>query len=245
MNGKNQKSIKYTEAHAKVHSHGGPAMLNKLRAAVLGANDGIVSVASVITGVAGASSNQQFILTAGAAALFAGALSMAVGEYVSVSSQRDTQKALLEREKQEIQDYPEEEFEELVENYEKKGLSSTIARQVARELTDIDAFAAHVDVELKIDPDDLNDPWHAAFASALAFFGGAIIPMLAVILSSEDNRIFVVFISVVVALVTTGVLSAIVGGARKVRAVLRVLIGGVLAMAITYGIGSLFGMGVA
>ncbi|HRN97665.1 MAG TPA: VIT family protein [Candidatus Saccharibacteria bacterium] len=244
MNTKKQK-LTHREAHAKAHAHGSVATLNKLRASVLGANDGIVSVASVVAGVAGASSSQLFILTAGVAALSAGALSMAVGEYVSVSSQRDTQRALLESEKDEVENYPKEEFEELVENYKKKGLSGDTALQVARELTDIDAYAAHVDVELRIDPGDLNNPWHAAFASALAFLAGGAIPMLAVVLSGESTRLFAVFVAVIVALVVTGILSASVGGAKKFRAIPRVLIGGVLAMVITYGIGSLLGVGLS
>jgi VIT1/CCC1 family predicted Fe2+/Mn2+ transporter len=241
--GKRTQKLTYAETHARIHSQNDTAALNKLRAAVLGANDGIISVAGVVAGVAGASDNQSFILTAGTAALVAGALSMAAGEYISVSSQRDTQLALLRNEKREIEDFPEEEFNELVDNYKKKGLSDQTAKQVAHELTTKDAYAAHVDVELRIDPNDLNSPWQAASASALAFFVGAIIPMLAILFSNDTNRIVIIFVSVVLALIITGVLSAVVGGARKLRATLRVLIGGIIAMAVTYGVGSLFGTG--
>src|SRR5690242_1583822 len=140
--------------------------LNWLRAGVLGANDGIVSTAGLVVGVAGATTAAGPILTAGIAGLVAGAVSMALGEYVSVSSQRDTERALLEKERGELADFPEEEFEELTELYRAKGLSETTARQVARELTEQDAFAAHADVELHLDPDELTNPWQAAGASA-------------------------------------------------------------------------------
>jgi VIT1/CCC1 family predicted Fe2+/Mn2+ transporter len=216
--------------------------LNWLRAAVLGANDGIVSVSSVIFGVAGASNTKIFILTAGIAALVAGALSMAVGEYVSVSTQRDTEKALLENEKLELEKFPEKELEELVVIYENKGLSRATAEVVAKELTLRDAFAAHVDAELGIDPNELTNPFHAAYASGAAFFAGAIIPILAVIFSPTSLYIPLTFCAVVVALVITGMLSAHVGGANKLKATIRVVFGGIFAMIVTYGIGKLFGV---
>jgi VIT1/CCC1 family predicted Fe2+/Mn2+ transporter len=222
-------------------SHTGTT-LNWLRAAVLGANDGIVSVASIVVGVAGASNSLDFILTAGVAGLVAGALSMGVGEYVSVSTQRDTERALLERERIEIENKPTEELEELVGLYVAKGLSNTTARLVAVELTAHDAFAAHVDAELNLDPDNLINPWHAAYASASAFFFGASIPLVAIILPPDSLRIPVTFGSVVVALLITGTLSAHAGGASRKTAALRVVIGGLLAMLITFGIGKLFGV---
>ena len=216
--------------------------LNWLRAAVLGANDGIVSVASIVVGVAGASNTPGFILTAGVAGLVAGALSMAVGEYVSVSTQRDTERALLEKERWELENQPEAELRELAELYERKGLSHETAHLVAEELTAHDAFAAHVDAELGIDPDGLTNPWHAALASAVSFFSGAIIPLVAILVPPPDIRIPITFISVLFALAITGSLSAHVGGARKTRATIRVLVGGAIAMAVTYGIGKLFGV---
>lgn len=230
--------------HMEANNFKTNSRLNWLRAAVLGANDGIVSVASVIVGVAGATNDKLFILTAGVAALVAGALSMAAGEYVSVSSQRDTEKALLAKERLELETMPEEELEELTQIYEQKGLSRPTAEVVARELTAHDAFAAHVDVELKIDPNDLTNPLHAAYASAAAFFCGAIIPILATLLSSDSKHILATFISVIIALVITGTLSAYVGGANKLRATVRVVVGGILAMIVTFGIGKLFGIAV-
>jgi VIT1/CCC1 family predicted Fe2+/Mn2+ transporter len=229
-------------AHTEVQSNISSGKLNSLRAAVLGANDGIVSVSSVILGVAGASNSTSFIVTAGVAALVAGALSMAVGEYISVSAQRDSEKALLAKERMELDTMPEQELVELTGLYEKKGLSRATAELVAKELTVKDAFAAHVDAELNIDPNNLTNPWHAAVASGAAFFCGAIIPVLAIIIPPAGMRIPATFISVVIALIITGFLSAKVGGAKKLNAVIRVVLGGILAMIITYGIGKIFGV---
>lgn len=216
--------------------------LNWLRAAVLGANDGIVSTASLVVGVAAASSSAKTIVTAGVAGLVAGALSMGVGEYVSVSTQRDTEKALIEKERHELAANPEFEFEELVAIYQAKGLSPETARVVARELADHDEFAAHLDAELGIDPNNLANPWHAAYASALAFLCGAIIPVVIVLLAPASVRILTIFVGVFLALVVTGSVSAYVGGASKAKAIVRVVLGGVLAMAVTFGIGALFGV---
>ncbi len=216
--------------------------LNWLRAAVLGANDGIVSVASIVVGVAGALNSSKFILTAGVAGLIAGAMSMAVGEYVSVSTQRDTEKALLERERIELAENPDEELEELASIYMAKGLSETTARLVAVELSAHDVFAAHVYAELNIDQDNLANPLHAAYASALSFFLGALIPLVAIVLPPASMRIPITFASVIIALIITGTLSAHVGGSNKLTATIRVVLGGMLAMLITFGIGKLFGV---
>ena len=228
--------------HPEQHLSSSGSQLNWLRAAVLGANDGIVSVASIVVGVAGASNVSSFIFTAGVAGLVAGALSMAMGEYVSVSTQRDTEKALLEKERYELEHYPEAELAELATLYKAKGLSDATAQTVAQELTHHDAFAAHVDAELGIDPDDLTDPWHAALASALSFFVGAIIPLVVILVLPQNVRIFGTFTAVVVALAITGSLSAHVGGANKTRATLRVVVGGMLAMLVTFGIGKMVGV---
>jgi len=217
------------------------ARLNWLRAGVLGANDGIVSVAGIVVGVAGATSDRGTILTAGVAGLVAGALSMAAGEYVSVSTQRDTEKALLAKEARELVEMPEEELKELVQIYRDKGLSERLAHEVAVELTERDAFAAHVDAELGLDPDDLTNPWHAALASAVAFTLGALLPLLAVVLPGDSWRVPVTFVAVVLALVVTGLLSASAGDASRRRAVWRNVIGGTLAMAVTYGVGQAVG----
>jgi len=215
--------------------------LNWLRAGVLGANDGIVSTAGLVVGVAGATTATGPILTAGIAGLVAGAVSMALGEYVSVSSQRDTERALLEKERGELAEFPEQEFEELTELYRAKGLSEATARQVARELTDNDAFAAHADVELHLDPDELTNPWQAAGASAVAFTTGSLLPLAAILLPPPGARVPVTFVVVVAALAATGYLSAWLGGARPGRAVLRLVLGGAVAMAVTYGIGAVVG----
>jgi len=215
--------------------------LNWLRAGVLGANDGIVSVAGIVIGVAAATDDRGPIFTAGVAGLAAGALSMALGEYVSVSTQRDTEKALLAKERWELAEKPDEEFEELVGLYQGKGLSPETARTVARELTDHDAFAAHVDVELGIDPDELTNPWHAAISSAISFTIGALLPMLAILLPGPSVRIPITFFAVLVALAITGWISARLGGADPVRATKRVVVGGALAMAVTYAIGRAMG----
>lgn len=218
------------------------AKLNWLRAAVLGANDGIVSTASIIVGVAGASNSLPFILTAGVAGMVAGALSMAVGEYVSVSTQRDSEKAQLAYERYELDNFPEKEERELADIYESKGLSKQTAELVAKELTLRDAFAAHVDAELGIDPNDLTNPMHAAYASGLAFTAGAIIPILAIVLAPAQSRIVFTFIAVMIALTITGFLSAKTTGANKKRAMIRVLLGGLFAMIVTFAIGKIFGV---
>lgn len=218
--------------------------LNWLRAGVLGANDGIVSTAGLVVGVAGATTSTGPILTAGVAGLVAGAVSMALGEYVSVSSQRDTERALLDKERGELAASPEREFEELVWLYEAKGLSEATARQVARELTDKDAFGAHADVELRLDPDELTNPWHASVASATSFTVGSLLPLTAVLLPPPGLRVLVTFVVVVAALAAAGYLSARLGGARTGRAVLRLVLGGAAGMAITYGIGALVGTAV-
>ena len=215
--------------------------MNKLRAAVLGANDGIVSIAGLVVGVAGATNNRAPILTAGLAGIFAGALSMAAGEYVSVSSQRDSEKSLLRREKQELEDSPKAELAELTQIYESKGLSAATAAKVAKELTAKDAYAAHVDAELAIDPDNLVNPWHAAMASAAAFFGGSVLPMLAILIPPAGTRIIITFVSIIIALSLTGALSARFGRSPIRPAIIRVTAGGALAMAVTYAIGRLIG----
>lgn len=227
--------------HGEPHGKGLGQRLNWLRAGVLGANDGIVSTASIVVGVAGATSSAGTILTAGIAGLFAGAMSMAVGEYVSVSTQRDTERAALDLERRELAEMPEEELKELTQMYEEKGLSRELAEQVAVELTKNDALAAHAEVELGIDPDELTSPWHAAFASFVAFTVGAVLPLLAIWLVPPVARIPVTFAAVAVALAVTGSTSAHLGRAPRGGAVWRNVVGGAIAMAVTYGIGSLVG----
>ncbi|MGZ8177982.1 VIT1/CCC1 transporter family protein [Williamsia sp. SKLECPSW1] len=233
-----------TQHGAEPHAAGAASKLNWLRAGVLGANDGIVSVAGIVIGVAAATASREPILTAGIAGLTAGAVSMALGEYVSVSTQRDTEKALLLKERTELDEQPEEEFEELAAIYEAKGLTPETAWQVATELTEKDAFAAHVEAELGIDPDELTNPWHAAFSSAVSFTLGALLPLVAIVLLPLHLRIPLTFVVVALALALTGYVSAVVGDADRRAAVLRVTIGGVIAMAVTYLIGLLVGTAV-
>ena len=224
------------------HEANASSRLNWLRAGVLGANDGIVSTAGVVVGFAGATSNRGAIILAGIAALAAGALSMAAGEYVSVSTQRDSERALLKLERQELADDPDGELAELAEMYEHKGLSHDLARQVAVELTAKDPFAAHADIELGIDPDDLTNPWAAAGASMGAFIVGALLPLLTITFAPENLRTFVTFAAVAVALVLTGWASARLGRSPVPRAIARNVAGGMLAMVITYAIGAVVGL---
>jgi len=222
------------------HAAGIAGRLNWLRAGVLGANDGIVSVAAIIVGVAGATNDIAPILTAGSAALVGGAISMALGEYVSVSSQSDSERALIAKETRELEEMPEEELDELTALYEAKGISHETARRVAEELTAHDALAAHLSAELNIDRDDLVSPWRAALASALAFTVGGVIPFLALLLP-ETIRIPATFVLVLVALALTGALGARLGGSPMLKPTVRVVIGGALALAATFLIGTLLG----
>ncbi len=219
--------------------------LNWLRAGVLGANDGIVSTAGLVVGVAGATSDRTAIMVAGVAGLFAGAMSMAAGEYVSVSTQRDSESALLDKERQELEDMPEVELRELAEIYEHKGLSPELASRVAHELTEHDALRAHADAELGIDPDDLTNPWHAAWASMLAFTVGALLPLLTIVLVPQAARVWVTVLTVALALALTGGVSARMGYSPVAKAVARNVAGGLLAMIVTYGIGLVFGAQIA
>jgi len=229
----------YQAAEAEAGSHNG--RLNGLRAAVLGANDGIVSTAGIVIGVAGATLEPFTILAAGIAGLTAGALSMAVGEYVSVSAQRDTEKALLNKERRELAEMPEEELAELAGLYQAKGLPPALALEVATQLHAHDALAAHAETELGIDPDQLTSPWVAAVSSAVSFTIGSVLPLVAIIFAPTDLKILVTVAAVALALVITGYLSARVGGTPILRAILRNLVGGLLAMGVTYWIGRLVG----
>ncbi|MFV0453076.1 MAG: VIT family protein [Propioniciclava sp.] len=235
-------SLSAAAAHAAAETSSHSPLLNKLRAAVLGANDGIISTAGMVMGVAGATTDSMALLVAGIAAMSAGALSMAVGEYVSVSAQRDTERALLTKERWELENLPEEELAELASLYEAKGLTPDLAREVAAQLTEHDALGAHAEAELGIDPDELVSPWAAAWASMGAFTLGALIPLLAIVMSPPEVRVTATVAAVVVALILTGYISARVGGSRPLTAVVRVVSGGLVAMGVTYAIGSLVGM---
>lgn len=214
--------------------------LNWLRASVLGANDGIVSIAGLVLGVAGATNSATAILMAGIAGIVAGAISMAAGEYVSVSSSKDTEMALLKKEHYQLKNFPEEELKELALIYKQKGLTEKTAQLVANELSKKDVFAAHAHAELNIDPNNLTNPWHAAFASSGAFLAGSMIPLIAIIIPPTSIKVPIAFISVIIALAITGILSAKAGGANVLKATIRVVLGGALAMTVTYFIGKLF-----
>ncbi|MFF9198120.1 VIT family protein [Streptomyces sp. NPDC014779] len=230
-----------TPAHDEAHGGGLGSRLNWLRAAVLGANDGVVSTAGLVVGVAGATDERATLLTAGLAGLLAGSMSMAAGEYVSVSTQRDSEKAALAQERRELREQPEAELAELTGLLARRGLSPEVAREAAVQLTERDALRAHARVELGIDPDELTNPWHAAGASFLAFTAGALLPLLAIVLPPSAHRLWITVASVLAALALTGWASARLGAAPVPRAVLRNVAGGALAMAVTYGAGSLLG----
>jgi VIT1/CCC1 family predicted Fe2+/Mn2+ transporter len=215
--------------------------LNWLRAGVLGANDGIVSVAALVVGVAGATTSSTALLAAGVAGTVGGAISMALGEYVSVSSQSDSQRTLIAKERQELADDPAGELSELTALYEARGLSPETASAVARELTTSDALGAHLEAELGIDEDDVASAPVAAGASALSFTLGALLPFLAILLPPPEIRVPITFVVVLLALALTGFISARVGGSHPLRATVRIVVGGALALAATFTIGSLLG----
>lgn len=212
------------------------AKLNKLRAGVLGANDGIVSVAATVIGVAAATQNTMVIATAGVASVTAGAFSMATGEYISVSTQRDTEAALVDRVEQMKHS---EMLEAISADLVKAGVSRDVALTAASQMAQRDAVEAMSRTE-GIDPDDLVNPWHAAWASFFSFISGAALPLLTILLLPAAARIGATFVAVLVALALTGYVSARLGDADPKRAVLRTMFGGALAMAATYGIGNLF-----
>jgi len=232
----------HTQLEQDTSSH---EKLNWLRAGVLGANDGIVATSGLVIGVAASGASHLAILTAGLAGLAAGALSMAAGEYVSVSTQRDTEKALLAKERWELDTYPVEELEELTSLYQGKGLTRELAEQVAEQLTAHDALAAHAEVELKLDQDVLVNPWHAALASMAAFIIGSALPLLAILLISGPTQIPITVVAAALALALTGWVSAWLGEAKPGLAVARNVLGGLLAMAVTYIIGRLVGTQIA
>ena len=212
-----------------------------LRAAVLGANDGIVSTASLIVGVAAASPDQSSILIAGVAGLVAGAMSMAAGEYVSVSSQSDTERADLETERKALKDSPEAELEELAQIYTGRGVEKELAREVATQLMEHDGLASHARDELGISETVSARPVQAALTSAATFSIGAVLPLTAVAVTPVSSAILIVSITSLLALALLGAISARAGGANAVKAAMRVTLWGALAMAATAGIGALFG----
>ena len=224
--------------------HGG-TRAGLLRAMVLGANDGIISTACLVLGVAAASASRSAILTVGLAGLVAGAASMALGEYISVSSQRDAEDANIAKEKWELANVPERELEELTAIYEHKGLSPDLARQVAVELTAGDALKIHLAEELGISEHSRAQPIEAMIGSAVAFAVGAAVPLISIAIASTSNRIAVTIAIVVVALLGLGAAGARAGGAHPVRPIVRVVLGGLVAIGLTMAVGKLFGTSIA
>ncbi|MCQ2010860.1 VIT family protein [Sporolactobacillus sp. STSJ-5] len=213
--------------------------LNVLRAGVLGANDGIVSTAGIVIGVAGATTDTMTLMISGLAGMVAGALSMGGGEYVSVSTQKDTEKAVVEAEKIKIRDNYDGEVDELAQIYIKNGLSVDLSKKVAVELMTKDAIGAHAAAELGVNPNEYVNPWQAAFSSMISFSIGAFLPLLSILLLPESVRVLFTFITVLLALGLTGFVSAQLGGAPKRPAVIRNILVGAMTMAITYTVGNL------
>jgi VIT1/CCC1 family predicted Fe2+/Mn2+ transporter len=228
------RSARLSETHLSYRA-------NWLRAAVLGANDGIVSTASLVLGVAASGSSGTAIVTAGIAGLVAGALSMAAGEYVSVSSQRDSEAADLRLEQHELSADPAGELRELAGIYERRGLTADLALQVAEALSTGGALAAHARDELGLDEQRRARPLQAAWASAAAFSTGAVLPLVAIGVSPASTRVAICVAVTLVGLALLGYIGARLGGAPQLRATARVVLWGVVAMAVTAGIGSLVG----
>lgn len=227
---------------ARLHiEHHSSHRVGWLRAAVLGANDGLVSTASLIVGVAASTAGESQILLAGVAGMVAGAMSMAAGEYVSVSSQSDTEKADLAREKQELIDQPEFEHQELAQTFVARGVTKETAIEVARQLMEKDALGAHAREELGISEMTTAQPLLAALTSALSFAVGAFLPLLVVLLSPAQWLIHAVAVSTLIFLAVLGALGAMAGGANLLQATVRVTFWGSVALAITAGVGALFG----
>lgn len=216
-----------------------------LRAAVLGANDGIISTASLILGVAASDASRNAILTAGVAGLSAGALAMGMGEYISVSSQRDTERADIAKEVWELENVPDRELAELTAIYMEKGLSHDLAKEVATQFTEKDALRIHLIEELGITEETIARPLQAAWSSMASFALGAVLPLLAAALAPAGARIAITLAVAVLALFALGVAGAKAGGAKVGRSTVRVVAGGILAMAITMAIGKLFGAAVS
>ncbi len=214
---------------------------NWLRAAILGANDGILSTASIIIGVAAASTTREPIVLAGVAGLVAGALSMAAGEYVSVSSQADIENADLEREKRELLEMPKEELIELAKIYEKRGLDKKLSIKVAEQLTAHNALEAHARDELGINEITQAKPLEAALASGAAFVFGGALPIVVVYFGAIKNMVYLQYISAILFLIVLGITAAKIGGSNIVRAIIRVTFWGTMAMGITALIGYAFG----
>lgn len=231
------------ETHNEQQQSGLASKLNWLRAGVLGANDGIVSTAGLVVGVAAAGSSSSAIFTAGVAAVAAGAVSMALGEYVSVSAQRDTEDILVKEHREAHSRDRSLEEKDIMTSLLELGMSEETARRASEEMTSDQRLAGHLRLELGLDKEDLTSPWMAAAASAVAFISGAMLPMIAALLAPGGSgmKIAVIIAATLIALAITGTISARLSEAHRGRSVARLVIGGALALAVTFGIGWLFG----
>jgi VIT1/CCC1 family predicted Fe2+/Mn2+ transporter len=216
--------------------------LNWLRAGVLGANDGVVSTAAIIFGVAGGSASHSTIMLVGIASIAAGALSMGAGEYVSVATQRDLEEAELARQKDDLERDPAGELAILARLFEQRGVEPPLAKEVSRQMSAKDALSVHARAELGIDPAAVTNPWAAAFASLVSFAIGGLVPILAIVLSPREIEIWAAGVAVVIAMALTGAVSARFGRIPMAASVFRNIAGGLLAMAITFGVGKIVGM---
>ena len=216
-------------------------LLNQLRAGVLGANDGIVSVGGLVVGVAGASTSTPVLMISGIAAVVSGALSMAMGEYVSVSTQRDSEKSLVERVREQLADNPKGEHWALVDSFEEKGIPTDLADEVSDRLTENDVLGAHLAMRYSMDEHTIVSPIAAALASLVAFTIGALIPLLAILFAPVSLRVPMTIGAVVIALALTGFISSKLGESQQGKATVRTIIGGVLALLVGWGVGSLAG----
>lgn len=216
--------------------------LNKVRAAVLGANDGIVSTAAVVMGAAGATSDSSAVVMAGFAALVAGAFSMAVGEYVSVSSQSDAETSYIDRKKQHLEDDPAAQIEKLSKAYQERGMSAKTAKTAAKEVSEKDALGAHLESGIGMSEDEVTSPSAAAISSFLSFIAGGSIPFIVCLLASDQMRIGATMLATIIALGLAGYISSSVTGTSSKLATIRIIFGGIIAMGATYAIGSLFGV---
>jgi vacuolar iron transporter family protein len=226
------------------HGSGHNAKLNALRAGVLGANDGIVSTAALLLGVIATGAGNTVIVGAGLASVVAGAVSMGLGEYVSVSAQRDTEKVLIAKERVELAEDPQAERHELSGILQGYGISRETADRAATEIGKSDPLAVHLQLELGLDSEDLTNPWTAAGSSAVSFTLGALLPLLSVLLAPAGTDTMVVTIVTLMTLGLTGYVSAKLSDTSPARSILRLVIGGGLGLALTYGVGALFGMAV-
>lgn len=214
---------------------------NWLKAAVLGANDGIISIAGMVIGVASATGLADDIFTAGIAGIVAGAISLGVGEYISVSSQRDIEESLLAQKQQDLDSNPKGELKSLKTTFQGQGLDSKTASVAAQETTKKDALGVHAELDYHIDSQQLTSPWSSVFASIFSFVAGAMVPFVAIMLAEDDIRIPITFISVLLALTFTGFVTAKISHSKNIKkSMVRVIIGGAIAMIVTYFVGELF-----